>query len=134
MLAGVLINLLGFAATASAVAVFVPQAARTWRLRNNHEALEGVSLASQVALLANAALWIVYAVATQAYWSGVPSLFYIPLAVFVIVLPRRARRAPGPAPVIEAGPRCSTCGDTGVERAPGGGQPCVCTRPATPPV
>lgn len=52
---------LGFVASVVSFVLFVPQAAKAWRMRRDWSALRGVSLEMQFFLLANAALWAVYA-------------------------------------------------------------------------
>jgi hypothetical protein len=64
-----------------------------WRHRHDDGRLGGVSVASQLLLVANAALWGGYAVVTDSFWVGAPGLINAPLAVGTIVLLRRSRRA-----------------------------------------
>lgn len=88
---------LGFSASVIAFVLFVPQALRVWKVRADPAALSGVSLGTQFFLLSNAVLWAFYAVETQAFWVGAPGLVNAPLAICVIILVTRARRA-SPAP------------------------------------
>lgn len=120
----------GLVATLTSISVFIPQALQTYRQRHDPQALRGVSLASQVVLIANAVMWMMYAWLTEAYFSGAPSLFYIPLALFIIVLLLRFRGSGGgsPTPSRDASERksCACCGGTGLEYGPGGSQHCGC--------
>lgn len=86
-----LVNGIGLCASMLSFLIFIPQATTTWALRNNPEALKGTSTSSLYLLLGNAALWLVYAVLTQAWWSGAPSLVNGPLAVFMLLVKRRNR-------------------------------------------
>src|SRR4051794_25297760 len=71
-----------------------PQAALVWRCREHSEELKGVSISSQLLLLANACLWGAYAVGTGSLWVGAPGLVNGPLAIVTIVLLKRARGLP----------------------------------------
>lgn len=87
-----LIEGIGFLASAVSLVLWWPQAARVWRHRHDDGRLGGVSITSQVLLVVNAALWGGYAVVTGSFWVGAPGLVNAPLAVATIVLLRRSRR------------------------------------------
>lgn len=89
-----LVESLGFAASAVSLILWWPQALRVWRCHRAGESLSGVSISSQALLLANAALWGVYAVVTNSLWVGAPGLVNAPIAVVTIVLVVRGRRTP----------------------------------------
>lgn len=90
---GVVTDAVGFLASLVSSVLFLPQAARVWRMRNDQRSLEGVSPLGQVLLLINASLWGLYAVLTGAYWAGVPGLLNFPLACLTLFLLRRGRSA-----------------------------------------
>lgn len=86
-----IIEAIGFLASAISFTIFLPQALRTWRVRNDPIALAGISTGTQLLILANATLWGVYAVLTGAFWVGAPGLLNAPLAAFTIFLIYRSR-------------------------------------------
>ena len=81
----------GFLAALISSVMFLPQAGRVWRMRNDRRSLRGVSPVGQVLLLVNATLWGLYALLTGAYWAGVPGLLNFPLACMTLVLLLRSR-------------------------------------------
>ena len=85
------VELVGFLASAVSLVLWWPQAVRVWRFRHDAGGLGGVSVPTQVLLLANAALWAVYALLTESFWVGAPGLVNAPLAVGTIALVRRSR-------------------------------------------
>lgn len=97
---------IGFAASVIAFVLFVPQARRTWRVRNDPHALAGVSAGTQWLLLSNAALWAVYAMLTGAFWVGAPGIVNGPLALATLALIYRARAKVGD---ITPAPDCNLC-------------------------
>ncbi|WP_315096660.1 hypothetical protein [uncultured Cellulomonas sp.] len=94
---GLHVEVVGFLASLLSLVLWWPQAARVWRYRHDGSRLGGVSLPTQVLLLANAALWAVYALLTGSFWVGAPGLVNAPLAVATIAVLLRSRereRAP----------------------------------------
>jgi hypothetical protein len=85
------VELVGFLASAVSLVLWWPQAARVWHLRHDGTELGGVSITTQALLLANALLWAVYALLTGSFWVGAPGLVNAPLAVGTIALVRRSR-------------------------------------------
>src|SRR4051812_6134573 len=86
------IEIVGLIASLMSFVLWWPQAALVWRCRGRGEELRGVSISSQLLLLANACLWGAYAVGTGSLWVGAPGLVNGPLAIVTIVLLKRARR------------------------------------------
>lgn len=84
-------EVVGFLASLIAFALFLPQARRTWQVRDDPHALAGISTGTQWLLLTNAALWGVYAVLTEAFWVGAPGLVNGPLAIATLALIARAK-------------------------------------------
>lgn len=82
---------IGFVASLMAFILFIPQAKRTWNVRNDFKAISGVSTGTQWFLLCNAVLWAVYAILTEAFWVGAPGLVNGPLAIVSLILITRAR-------------------------------------------
>ncbi|MET0788943.1 MAG: hypothetical protein ABWY33_06855 [Cellulomonas sp.] len=83
----------GLLASAGSLTLWWPQAVRLWRQRHDATALLGLSITTQVVLLATESLWAAYALLTASYWVGVPAMVNIPLSVLAIRLLHRARRA-----------------------------------------
>lgn len=84
-------EVIGFLASIISFTIFLPQALRTWRVRNDPIALAGISTGTQLLILANATLWGVYALLTGAFWVGAPGLLNAPLAALTIFLIHRSR-------------------------------------------
>lgn len=100
------VEYVGLLASAGSLTLWWPQAVRLWRRRHSPTALGGISITTQVVLLATESLWAAYAVLTASYWVGVPAMVNIPLALLAIRLLRRARRvvhAGEPGPVTATG-------------------------------
>ncbi|GAA2727969.1 hypothetical protein [Cellulomonas aerilata] len=97
----------GLAGSVVSLVLWWPQALVVWRCRRDPDGLGGVSVSSQVLLLANAVLWGVYALATDSLWVGAPGLVNAPLALVTISILRRAARS-----------RCSHPLDAGVAARP----------------
>lgn len=89
-----LLDLLGFAATAFSVCMWVPQARTTWKNRNDAIRLAGVSETTQWLMLIGYLLWGLFGVLSESLWVAAPSLVSIPLALATIVIVRRGRRLP----------------------------------------
>jgi hypothetical protein len=86
----------GFLASAGSLSLWWPQAVRLWRQRRDPLALRGISIPTQVVLLATESLWATYAVLTGSLWVGAPAVVNIPLSILALVVLRRARRTAGP--------------------------------------
>ncbi len=86
------VNLFGFLAAGFSLILWLPQARVVWRQRRNPAALAGISKGTLGLVIANTSCWIPYAYLTGAYWSGVPSLVNLPLAIANLVIVARGRR------------------------------------------
>ncbi|MHA6668384.1 hypothetical protein ACX3O0_05895 [Homoserinimonas sp. A447] len=87
-----LLNALGFAATAFSFMMWVPQARTTWQNRNDPLRLAGISEATQWLLLIGYLLWGAYGLLIESYWVAAPSAVSMPLALATIILIHRGRR------------------------------------------
>ena len=104
-------EVIGFTASVISFAMWRPQAVQVWRGRRDAHALAGVSIQTQWLLAANAVLWLLYAILTQAFWVGAPSLVNLPLALVTIAILRRVRRPARTADArTEAPAGCPLCG------------------------
>lgn len=81
----------GACGTVLSFTLFLPQARRTWRNRYRADRLEGISVVGQFVILANAAVWGLYAGLADAFWTGAPGLINAPLAICTVILLVRAR-------------------------------------------
>ena len=88
-----LVDTLGLLATAVSLVVWWPQAHRVWSARHEPSSLTGLSMRTQVLLLAASVLWAAYAFATRSVWVGAPSVVNVPVAIGTIVVLARGRRA-----------------------------------------
>lgn len=92
----------GMIGTVLAFLLFLPQARHTWANRARPERLRGLSLVSQGCIIANALVWGLYAVLTDAFWTGAPGIINAPLAVCTILLLLRGRRSTLPRTTCDA--------------------------------
>ncbi|GGC07592.1 hypothetical protein [Cellulomonas carbonis] len=83
----------GLVASLFSLVVWMPQAARVWRVRHDPVQLSGVSLLTQAMSVGGAVAWTAYAVLIDSFWVGAPSVVNGPLAIATIVVVRRSRRA-----------------------------------------
>lgn len=60
-------NAIGILASVLAFMIFVPQALRVLRARNDHHALLGVSIVSNIFIVNNALVWFLYAWAVEEF-------------------------------------------------------------------
>lgn len=81
----------GICGTVLAFLLFLPQARRAWANRHRPERLDGISIAGQTLIVANAVVWGLYAVLADAFWTGAPGLVNAPLALCTIFLLQRSR-------------------------------------------
>lgn len=86
------IDLIGMLAATFAFVLFLPQAVRAWRLRNDGEAMSGLSLIGFIMLLANSIAWLLYGIGLSAPWIIVPNSLNIPVSLFMIGLIIRSRK------------------------------------------
>lgn len=103
-------ELVGFIASVVSLAMWWPQAVTVWRSRHRPEQLAGVSVGTQALLVVNASLWAGYAVLTQSFWVGAPSLVNLPLAALTIAVLRRRPAAVVGVPQFGC-PTCSWPGE-----------------------
>lgn len=85
-------NLIGLLAAVISFTMFLPQALKTWEMRNKPEALEAVSSGTQFLIICNALLWGLMGVIVGSFWVAAPGLVNLPLAVFTLYLKRRSRK------------------------------------------
>jgi uncharacterized protein with PQ loop repeat len=86
---GWLVPAVGWAGAVTSSLLAVPQAVKLYR---NPNEVAGLSLATWLLLLVNAALWLVYAAGSGAYPVAVPSLINGPLAAYIVVKLLASRR------------------------------------------
>lgn len=99
-------TVVGACGTVLAFLLFLPQARRTWANRHRPDRLSGISVLGQVCVLANAAVWGLYAILADAFWTGAPGFINAPLALVTIVVLLRGRTqkaAPTQCPACTAG-------------------------------
>lgn len=87
-------HLIGAVGATISFLLFIPQAQPVWTNRAQPERLKGISIVGQILIIANAAVWGLYATTAGAFWTGAPGIVNAPLAVAVIVLVLRSRRRP----------------------------------------
>ena len=86
------IDFIGMLGALFALSMFLPQALKAWRLRNNGEAMSGLSLIGFIVLLANSVTWGLYGLGVSAIWVIVPNTLNIPVSLFMIGLIIRSRK------------------------------------------
>lgn len=88
------IDALGYAGAVMSCLMVAPQTIKTFRQRRDPHALAGVSLLAMCCVILNATIWAAWAVLSQSYPAGIPSLVNGPAACFAVYAIVRARRAP----------------------------------------
>lgn len=86
------IDFIGMLGALFALTLFLPQAIRAWRLRNNGEAMSGLSPIGFIMLFANSAVWFLYGIGLSALWIIVPNAINMPVSLFIIGLIIRSRK------------------------------------------
>lgn len=86
------INFVGVLAAVFAFSLFLPQAFKAWRLRNDGKAMAGLSLVGMLLFLANSTVWVIYGIGLSALWVVVPNSLNIPVSLFLIALIIRSRK------------------------------------------
>lgn len=84
-------EVIGVAASVLAFAVFVPQAVRVWRARNDHHALLGVSVVTNMFIVNNSLVWGLYAASIGEFFVGAAGIINLPLATMIIAVIVRSR-------------------------------------------
>lgn len=86
------INVVGVLAAGFAFSLFLPQAFKAWRLRDDGKAMAGLSLVGMFLFLANSTVWVIYGAGLSALWVVVPNALNIPVSLFLIGLIIRSRK------------------------------------------
>lgn len=81
-----IIMILGLFANATSFILWLPQARTTWKNRSNTEALQGISLGTQVIAGVNTSTWCIYGLLIHDMWLPLGTLIVLPLALWTIVL------------------------------------------------
>lgn len=84
--------ILGLLANATSFILWLPQARTTWKNRNNAEALQGISLGTQVIAALNTSAWCLYGLLIHDMWLPLGTLIVLPLALWTISLKMRASK------------------------------------------
>lgn len=90
----------GLLASISGFLVWLPQARRVWKDRDDPARLTGISLQTQALSLVGNALWLVHAIGIGSFWLAAPSAVNIPVVLMTIVVVRRAQRCPAGAAAV----------------------------------
>ncbi|WP_459790760.1 SemiSWEET family sugar transporter [Lactococcus garvieae] len=89
-----IIMILGLFANATSFILWLPQARTTWKNKNNPEALQGISLGTQVIAGVNTSAWCIYGLLIHDIWLPLGTLIVLPLALWTIVLKLKAGKTP----------------------------------------
>ena len=84
-------SIISVGASVLAFAVFIPQAARVWRMRDDPHALLGVSVITNMFIINNSLVWGIYAWSIQEFWVGAAGIVNLPLAAMIVALVLRSR-------------------------------------------
>lgn len=90
-------DVIGILAGVMTVAIYLPQAARTFRLRKDAHALRGISIVAVGASLVEFALWIVWGFGKEVPAGAIPYVILLPIVAvtfFLVVRARRVERRP----------------------------------------
>lgn len=84
-------EMIGIMASVLAFAVFVPQAVRVWRVRNDAHALGGVSVVTNMFIINNSIVWGLYAASIGEFFVGAAGIVNLPLASLIVAVILRSR-------------------------------------------
>lgn len=84
-------SVIGVIASVLAFAVFIPQAARVWSARNDHHALLGVSITTNMFIINNSIVWFIYAWTVGEFFVGAAGIINLPLAGMIVAVIVRSR-------------------------------------------
>lgn len=90
-------ELLGWIGAAVSCCFAIPQAVKL--VRQSGGSADGLSIWTWILLEANALCWAVYAIGTQAYPAGAPSLVNAPCSAYIIWRMLKSKRATQPSVV-----------------------------------
>ena len=86
------IHLLGLAASIMSLLIWLPQTKHTWQHRNDPEEMSAISTLTQVLLIANNILWILYGTRIpNGFWVWASAIVNIPVGILTIFLINRAK-------------------------------------------
>lgn len=85
-------QVLGLFASVLAFAVFIPQAVRVWRARDDAHALQDVSITTNMFIVNNSLVWGLYAFSIGEFFVGAAGLVNLPLASMIVLVIMRSRR------------------------------------------
>lgn len=88
-------QIIGMGASVLAFVVFVPQAIRVWRVRNDDHALRGVSVITNMFIVNNSLVWGAYAMTIGEFWVGAAGIVNLPLAAMIVAIVLRSRTRHG---------------------------------------
>ena len=69
--------------------IWLPQALASWKNRNDHEFLSGLSVGTLLLQLANALIWFAYSWSANASWAGAAGFMTAPMVLMLLVLTSR---------------------------------------------
>jgi uncharacterized protein with PQ loop repeat len=85
-------DVIGILAGVMTVAIYLPQALRTFRLRKDPHALQGLSIVAIGASLIEFVLWIVWGFGKEVPAGAIPYVVLLPIVTVTFFLVIRARR------------------------------------------
>jgi len=91
-MAGMSVHILGLAASLMSLMIWLPQMKHTWQNRNNPHEMSAISTMTQVLLITNNILWILYGThIPNGFWIWASAIVNIPVGIFTIYLINRAK-------------------------------------------
>ena len=82
----------GLAASIVSLILWIPQAQKTWRHRNNPEEMAGISVVTQYILILSQVMWLIYGLLINSFWVWSSMIVNVPAAVLTLYLIHRAKR------------------------------------------
>ncbi|GGC94856.1 SemiSWEET family sugar transporter [Enterococcus wangshanyuanii] len=83
-------DIIGALANLTSLILWIPQAKTTWKNRNDPQALEGVSIGTQILVAINTILWCIYGVMIKNVWLPLGTIIILPLASLSIFLKKKS--------------------------------------------
>jgi len=86
------IQVMGVCASIMSLMIWLPQAKRTWQNRNNAKEMSAISIQTQMLLIVNNIMWIVYGThIAGGFWIWAAAIVNIPVAVMTTYLILRSK-------------------------------------------
>ena len=85
------VDIIGAIATVLSMATMLPQGLHILRMRNDHTALQSVSVPTYAILISSASLWVAYGLMDDSIWVALSLALNLPIGMTVLLIIARSR-------------------------------------------